>query len=108
MDMHRIYEKLSENLDHANAHWAAFPVFAMGFFVGHIVGGANVTVAFVLVVIVFILTSKNNVDRRHRKVVQAKLDELLDKNKDSTKDFVGLENETEKTIDDFKQGMLKT
>ncbi len=111
MDMHKIYEKVSENLDYANAHWAAFPVFAIGFFVGHIVGGANLTVAFILVVIVFILTSKNNVDRRHRKVVQAKLDEIARQvhslgDRESPVDLVGLENSTERTIDDVKLGML--
>ncbi len=111
MDINKIYEKLSENLDYANAHWAAFPVFAIGFFLGHILGGADMTVPFILVVVVFILTSKNNVDRRHRKVVQAKLDEIARQvhslgDRESPVDLVGLENATERTIDDVKQGML--
>ncbi len=56
--------------------------------------------------IVLVLLSKNNVDRRSRKVVQAKLDELLAKCADSLINLRGLEDAKEVEIDAVKERML--
>lgn len=108
MNLSPIYEKLSENIDHANAHWAAFPVFGFGFAVGLSLGDSDLAVAFLLLVILFVQLSKNNVDRRHRKAAQAKLDELLDHIPPPKADLVGLENAPENEIDQVKREMVSS